>query len=140
MPSTSVAAALATVPLFSGCTNRELGQIAKAGTEVARPAGSLVADQGQMGREAFIILDGTVDVKRAGRKITSLGKGEVVGELSLLDHGPRTASVTCVTDCDLFVLDQKHFREVLEKHPSIAFKLLGHLAERIRAFDRKYYG
>jgi CRP/FNR family cyclic AMP-dependent transcriptional regulator len=132
--------ALSAVPLFAGCSKRELTHVAKAGTEVTKEAGSVVVDQGQMGREAFVILEGTVDIERAGRKITSLGTGDVVGELALLDHGPRTASVVCVTDCSLFVLDQRHFREVLEKYPSIALKLLGTLAERIREFDRKYYG
>ncbi len=132
--------ALAAVPLFSGCSKRELGQIARAGEEVVEPAGALVVDQGQTGSEAYVILEGTVEVRRGGRKIATLESGDVVGELSLLDHGPRTASVVCVTDCDLFVLDQRHFRKVLEDHPSIAFKLLGTLAERIREFDRKYYG
>lgn len=141
MASTSAqVVALAAVPLFTGCSRRELSQIVKAGTEIERPAGSVIADQGQMGREAYIILEGTVDVRRGGKLITSLGKGDVVGELSLLDHGPRTASVVCATDCTLFVLDQRHFRTVLEKHPSISYKLLGTLAERIRDFDRKYYG
>jgi CRP/FNR family cyclic AMP-dependent transcriptional regulator len=131
--------ALSAVPLFAGCSKRELAHVAKAGTELTKEAGSVVVDQGQMGREAFVILDGSVDIERAGRKIASLGTGDVVGELSLLDHGPRTASVVCETDCSLFVLDQRHFREVLEKHPSIALKLLGTLAERIRELDRKYY-
>ena len=139
-PKSIQADVLSEVPLFAGCSKRELGQIAKAGTEVQQPAGAVIAEQGQMGREAFVILSGSVDIRCGGRKITSLGAGEVVGELSLLDHGPRTASVVCATDCDLFVLDQRHFREVIEKHTTIAFKLLGTLAERIREFDRKYYG
>ena len=56
-------------------------------------AGSLIVDQGQTGREAFVILDGNVTVKRNGRKVATLGPGAIVGELSLLDHGPRTATV-----------------------------------------------
>lgn len=139
-PKSAQVAALAAVPLFAECSKRELGQVARAGTEITVEAGSIIAEQGQMGREAYIILSGTVEIKRGGRKIASLGAGDIVGELSLLDHGPRTATVVCDTDCVLFVLDQRHLRETLEKHPSIALKLLGTLAERIRAFDRKYYG
>ena len=56
MASTSVQAALAAVPLFTGCSKRELSQIAKAGTEIDRTEGSVITDQGQMGREAYIIL------------------------------------------------------------------------------------
>ena len=79
-------------------------------------------------------------MKRGSRKITTLGPGAVVGELSLLDHGPRTATVVCETDCTLFVIDQRHFRSVLEKHPSIAMKLLATLAANIRALDKQSFG
>lgn len=93
-----------------------------------------------MGTEALIILDGSVAVRRGGRKIAGLGRGDVVGELSLLDHGPRTASVVCEADCTFFVLDAKQFHKVLREQPNIAITLLGTLAGRIREFDRKYYG
>lgn len=128
------------VPLFAGCSKKELQHVAKAGDEITMTAGTMVVDQGQLGREAFVILDGTVSVKRGGRKITTLGPGAVVGELSLLDHGPRTATAICDTDCTLFVLDQRHFHGVLHDNPEIAIKLLGALAGHIREFDRKYYG
>ena len=63
-------------------------------------------------------------MKRNGRKVTTLGPGAVMGELSLLDHGPRTATVTCDTDCSLLVIDQRHFLGVIDEVPSIAAKLL----------------
>ena len=131
---------LARVPLFDGCSRKELTSIAKAGDEITMTEGTLIIDQGQMGREAFVVLDGQVTVKRGGRKITSLGPGGIVGELSLLDHGPRTATVVCDTDCTLFVIDQRHFRAVLEQFPSIAMKLLATLAANIRAMDRQSFG
>lgn len=102
--------------------------------------GTVIIEQGQLGREAFVILEGKVVVKRRDRKIAELGPGDIVGELSLLDHGPRTASAVCEGNCTLFVLDQRHFRGVIEEHPSISMKLLTALAERIRDLDRKYYG
>lgn len=131
---------LAAVPLFEGCSRKELQAIAKAGDEITMTAGTVVVEQGQLGREAFIVLDGRVVVKRGGKKITQLGAGTVVGELSLLDHGPRTATVICETDCTLYVIDQRHFRGVIEHSPSIAMKLLGTLASNIRSLDRKYFG
>ena len=73
------------------------------------PAGSLIVDQGQTGREAFVVLAGTVIVKRNGKKVASFGPGTIVGELSLLDHGPRTATVICETDCTLLLLSQRTF-------------------------------
>ena len=128
------------VGLFAGCSKRELQHIAKAGDVITMTDGTTIVDQGQMGREAFVILKGDVIVRRGGRKITTLSTGEVVGELSLLDHGPRTASAICDGDCTLFVLDQRHFRQVLEEQPAISFKLLGTLAGHIRNLDRQYYG
>ncbi len=128
------------IPLFGGCSKRELQHVAKAGDEIRMTDGTMIVDQGQMGREAFVILDGSVIVRRAGRKVATLGVGDVVGELSLLDHGPRTASAVCDGDCELFVLDQRHFRAVLEDHPQIALKLLGNLAGHIRRLDRQYFG
>ena len=103
-------------------------------------AGSLIVDQGQTGREAFVVLSGTVTVRRNGKKVGSFGAGTVVGELSLLDHGPRTATVTCDTDCELLLLDQRNFIGVLDSVPTMAHKLLATLAGRIRDLDRQNFG
>lgn len=128
------------VPLFESCSKRELQAIQKAGDELSMTAGTLLIDQGQMGHEAFVLLEGSVTVRRNGRKITTLGAGSIIGELSLLDHGPRAASVICDTDCSLFVIDQHHFHSVIEHQPRLAMKLLGTLAARIREVDRAAYG
>ena len=63
-----------------------------------------------------------------------------LGELSLLDHGPRTATVSCETECLLLLLDQRHFMGVLDQVPALAHKLLATLAGRIRDLDRQYFG
>jgi CRP-like cAMP-binding protein len=131
---------LQSVALFSGCTNRELEKVAKASDEIRMTAGTLIVDQGQTGREAFVVLDGEVEIKRNGRKVASVGPGAVVGELSLLDHGPRTATAICVTDCTLLVIDQRRFLGVLDSVPAISHKLLASLATRIRDLDRQYFG
>src|SRR5215203_7320823 len=109
---------LANVPLFDGCSRKELASIAKAGDDIQMTAGTLIIDQGQLGREAFVVLEGQVSVKRGSRKITTLGPGAVVGELSLLDHGPRTATVVCETDCTLLVIDQRRFLGVIDDVPA----------------------
>ena len=131
---------LRNVPLFSGCTNKELDRIARSGDEVKMTAGTLLADQGQTGREAFVVLEGSVSVKRNGRKVATLGPGAIVGELSLLDHGPRTATVMCDTDSTIFVISQRHFLAVVDDVPAIGHKLMASLAGRIRELDRQYYG
>lgn len=131
---------LKNVPLFSACSKKELEKVARATDEITMTEGSMVVDQGEMGREAYIILNGEVTIKRNNRKIATLSSGDVVGELSLLDHGPRTASVVCATDCTLLVIDQRRFIGVLDDVPSIAHKLMGTLASRIRVMDRTYMG
>ena len=128
------------VQLFSSCSTKDLERIAKAGDELPLKAGTTIVDQGQTGKEAFIVLDGTVTVRRNGKKVATLGSGTVVGELSLLDHGPRTATVVCETNCTLLLITQRHFLAVVDDVPALAHKLLGSLANRIRDLDRQYYG
>lgn len=131
---------LKNVPLFSTCSLKDLEKIAKASDEVTLPAGAVIVDQGQTGREAFVIVDGSATVRRNGKKVATLEAGAVVGELSLLDHGPRTATVVCDTETQLLVISQRNFIGVLDEVPALAHKLLASLAGRIRDFDRKYYG
>ena len=126
--------------LFASCSTKDLQKIAKVGDEITMAAGTMIVDQGQTGREAFIVLEGTVIVKRNGKKVATLGAGTMVGELSLLDHGPRTATVTCESDCTLMLITQRHFSAVLDEIPALAHKLLASLAGRIRELDRQYYG
>ena len=131
---------LRNIPLFQSLSQKDLEKIAKAGDEVSMPAGSLIVDQGQMGREAFVVLDGSVSVKRNGKKVATLGPGSIVGELSLLDHGPRTATANCETDCTLLVLSQRTFLAVVDDVPALGHKLLASLASKIRELDRQYFG
>jgi CRP/FNR family transcriptional regulator, cyclic AMP receptor protein len=131
---------LRNVSLFSGCSDRDLAKIAKAADEVDVPAGHMLADQGQTGREAFILVQGTATVRRNGKKVAVLGPGAVIGELSLLDHGPRTATVTTDEASTVLVLDQRHFSAVIDDVPTIGHKIMGVLASRIRDLDRQIYG
>lgn len=131
---------LAEIPLFSALSKRDLGRIAKASNEITVDAGQILVDQGDAGREAFVIVDGTATVKRNGRTVAELGPGDSIGELALLDHGPRTASVTAKTDLTALVLTAREFAGVLEEVPGLAQKLLGQLAGRVRELDRQIYG
>jgi len=128
------------VSLFAGCSKKELGKIARAGDEVSFRAGSVLTQQDQTGREAFVIIDGDVVVKRNNRKVATLGPGSVVGELALLDNGPRTATAVCATDCEVFVIGARRFGAVLDDVPSLSRKMMKGMAARIRELDGKTYG
>lgn len=128
------------IKLFSGLSKKDLQLISKGSDELSVAAGTVVVDQGQTGREALVLMSGTVTVKRNDRKIATREAGTVIGELSLLDHGPRTATVICETDCTFLVIDQPHFRSMLESSPALSLRLLAALASRLRELDSKYQG
>jgi CRP-like cAMP-binding protein len=131
---------LAEIPMFSALNKRDLQRVAKATNELSVDTGTVLIDQGDMGREAFVVLEGTATEKRNGRKVGTLGPGDAVGELSLLDHGPRTATVTADTPMSVLVLSAREFSGVIEEVPGLAQKLLGQLAARVRELDRQVYG
>jgi len=119
------------VPLFSQCSKKELKKIAQTGKEVCMTAGSVVIAEGAEGQEAYVILKGVVSVRRNGRKIAGLGAGAVIGELSLLGAGVRTATVTCDTEVDMLVIKREHFLKILENVPSLNGKVLQNVARRL---------
>lgn len=131
---------LASIPLFSALSRKELQRVAKASDEVTVKEGHELTRQGDVGREMFVIVDGSATVKRNGRKIGTAGPGTAVGELSLLDKGPRTATVTADGECKLLVLGAREFAGVLDEVPSVAHKVLAALASRIRDLDTQIYG
>ncbi|MFO7278887.1 MAG: cyclic nucleotide-binding domain-containing protein [Thermoanaerobacterales bacterium] len=131
---------LASVPLFSGCTTKELREIAKATVELTLDEGKEFVTQGDVGREAFVIVEGTAEVVRAGEVIATLGPGDCVGELALLDHGPRTASVRAKTPLTVLVLGPREFSGLLDEVPALTHKILASLASRVRELDSKAYG
>jgi CRP-like cAMP-binding protein len=131
---------LASVPLFSALSKKELQRLARASDEVTVKAGHELVRQGDVGREMFILVGGEATAKRNGRKVATLGPGAAFGELSLLDRGPRTATVTADTECTLLVMGAREFSGVLDDVPGISHKLLSSLASRIRDLDAKLYG
>ena len=131
---------LASVPLFSGATTKELRQIAKATVELTIDEGKEFVTQGDIGREAFVIVEGRADVSRGGQKISELGPGDCVGELALLDHGPRTATVTAATPLTVLVLGPREFSGLLDEVPTLNHKVLTALASKVRQLDSQNYG
>ena len=130
---------MAKVPLFAAASKRDLQRLAKASDEVKVKAGKQLVEQGHTGHEFFLIVEGEASVRRNNRKIATLGPGQFFGELSLLDRGPRSASVVAETDMTLLVLGQREFAGVLDEVPGLAHKLLGAMAARLREADTKLF-
>lgn len=131
---------LKNIPLFSECSAKELSLVVKNSKERVLKAGTVIMDQGQTGREAYVILDGSASIKRNGKKIGTAKTGAVIGELSLLDNGPRTATVTADSDVTLLVVTERGLKATIENIPAISRKLLKALATRVRELDRAHYG
>ncbi|MDZ7675701.1 MAG: cyclic nucleotide-binding domain-containing protein [Acidimicrobiales bacterium] len=133
---------LAEVPLFSGCSQKELRLIARISTEVDIAAGETLMTEGHQGREAFVIIEGTAIVRRNDRKLAEIGPGSVVGEVALLSPArrTRTATVAAATDLRALVLTPGEFSSLLREVPSITTKLLASLAARVGDLDRAAYG
>lgn len=131
---------LANVPLFAACSKKELAKIAKATDQLSFPDGHVLMHQEETAREAFILIEGNVTVKRNNRKVADLGPGSMLGELGLLDRGPRTADVVADGPITVLVLAPREFSAILDEVPSLNSKLLKALAARIRELDKKNFG
>jgi CRP-like cAMP-binding protein len=132
-----VPAKLGNVPIFSGCTKRELSVIARAAKEVSHRAGTVIAREGERGIGLFLILEGECSVSIGGRTRAKLGPGDFFGEVALLDGGPRTATVTALTPVRLVGITGWVFRGLLMEHPSIALKTLEAVAGRLRSVSKE---
>lgn len=127
---------LANVPLFSQCSPRERARIGALLTEVQVPAGKVLCKEGTAGRECFIVSDGEAKATLRGRKLASLGPGTFFGEMSLLDGGPRTATIVAQTPMTLYVLSPRDLAGLLADFPSVTTKMLRVLAQRLRAAEK----
>lgn len=125
------------VSLFQGLNDKELRKVANAGTQIDAPAGTTLIKEGQRGHSAFVLLTGTLVVRQNGRKLREVQPGGVLGEMSLLDDSPRSATVECATDCSVFEINSGQFHAVLDEVPVIRRKVMAALAARVREHEPK---
>jgi len=126
--------------LFANLTPKELELVAEITTEVALRPGQVLAREGHAGHEAFVILDGTADISVGGQKVASAGPGEIVGELALLLHDERQATVVAATDMDVMVIEPGRFQSLMEDVPRLSKEIALSLARRLRATDKLLHG
>jgi len=121
---------LRTVPLFEGCSKRELGEIATLADELALPEGTTLIQEGRRGHEFFALVDGEVEVKAKGRKSKRLEGGSFFGEMALVSSRPRNATVKALTPVRVLVVHESGFRRLMHDSPQIQLKVLQTLADR----------
>jgi CRP/FNR family cyclic AMP-dependent transcriptional regulator len=125
--------ALANAPLFRNLSRNDLVALAKVTEDLEVEEGKVLAREGDIGHEFFVIVDGEVDVAQEGESVRKLGSGDFFGEIALIWESPRrTATVTAATPVRLFVLTRPAFRGLIDHHPDIEEKVLEALEERVR--------
>jgi CRP-like cAMP-binding protein len=123
------------VTLFSGCSKRELGEIARITDEIDFPAGKVLIRQGDPGRQLFIVVEGTVDVTRDGKKLPAdRGGSEFFGEISLVSNSPTTATVETTTPVRALVITPRDFKALLGRQPTIQRRVLHSFSERLAPY------
>lgn len=120
---------------FSACSDDELAIVANNTNDHRAAPGAVLAREGRIGREWIVIVSGSAVVRVCGSEVARLGPGDVIGEVALLDHGPRTATVVADTEVEALVSTNAEFDRILTHAPSVTRSLLGSLARRVRAAD-----
>ena len=119
------------VPLFSHLSRKQLAQVARVADEIDLREGKEMTREGTTGREFFVILEGSADVRRRGRKISSLKPGDFFGEIALVTSVPRTATVAATSPVRALVVTDREFRHLLEESPDIKTRVMQAMAARL---------
>jgi CRP-like cAMP-binding protein len=128
---------IARVPIFASCTPDEVSAIADVAQDSFFQPGQIIVTQGTPGQAFYMILKGRVEVLRDGVSLGGFGPGDLFGEMSLLDQAPRSATIRAIDEVECLMLSSWDFRALLDRHPSIAIKLLEVLSRRLRVADEK---
>jgi len=120
------------VPLFAALSKRDLEELGTLADEVDIADGRVLTRQGETGNEFFVVLDGAVEVDVNGNVISTLGKGDFLGEIALVDGKPRTATTRAVGPTRLLVVGHQQFHQLMDDFPTVKTCVLEALAERVR--------
>lgn len=127
------------VPIFEGCSGRQLRALARIAEVLEEPEGKILTRAGEPGTEFFVIVDGTARAEVSAEKQVRLGPGDFFGEMSLLDGGPRSATVVAETAIRLLVIDRRNFWTLLAEVPRLTHTLLVTLSRRVRQAEQSLH-
>jgi CRP/FNR family transcriptional regulator, cyclic AMP receptor protein len=128
---------LARLPLFASLTKRQLRTVAATCSEARFAPGQHLVKEREEGQLLVVIAAGKAEVVRDGKTIATVGTGDAIGEMSLLDGEPRSASVIAANEVDALLLYGTAFRKLLADHPEIAMRLLRAQTARLRALNKR---
>jgi CRP/FNR family cyclic AMP-dependent transcriptional regulator len=119
------------VPLFAGLSKRERERVARWADEIDEPAGYLLVNQGNFAHEFFVLLEGTVEVSKDGEHLADLGPGDFFGEIALVGHERRTATVRATTPVRAVVMHARDFGAMRSEMPSVCDRIEAAIRERL---------
>jgi CRP-like cAMP-binding protein len=127
--------ALKRAPLFEGLSKKELTELARVTEDLKVESGTVLCREGTLGREFFVIVDGTAEVTKGGKRLATRTGGDFFGEIALITTTKRTATVTATTPLRCFILTRGDFRRVLDENPGVQRKVLEALGERLLSYS-----
>ena len=127
--------ALRAVPLFDGLSKKALETLAQTSEDLDVAPGRVLCREGDIGHEFFVIVEGEAAVERKGERIATMGPGDFFGEIALIEHTKRTATVTALTPLRFFVLASRAFWGLLDSSPEIQGAIMRALARRVQAAE-----
>ena len=133
-------AQLKEVPFFSTLSKRELTTVAQQIDEIDVAPGRVLAREGDLGHEFFVIVDGTAEVTRGEARLAELGPGDFFGEMALVDEERRTATVTATTPMRMLVMTRQAFRAIDRSMPAVHATIVKAIKERRAATQQATTG
>lgn len=121
---------LAAVPTFAGCSRKEIQRVARYTLEERHPGGTVLIEEGTEGDRFFVVVEGQVEVLQGGQVVNTLGPGQFFGEVALLGHATRNATIRAATSVRLLVLPARSFRSLIGRYPAIFDQVVGVLEQR----------
>ncbi len=129
--STDDVAWLSSVPFFEGFSNDDLHRVVDLSQQMEATAGTVLVDQGDPGTQCYVIVEGQASVYVRGEHVASSGPGSMGGEMALIDHRPRTATVVADTPMKLLRFGTREFRTLLDEMPKASERVMTVLRERL---------
>jgi CRP/FNR family transcriptional regulator, cyclic AMP receptor protein len=122
---------------LADCTDAQLEEVGRLAEHVQVSAGEVLTREGRIGREFFFLLEGNVAVTQRGQLVNTLSAGQFFGELAAVEPGPRTATVTALTDLDVLIIGPREFAVMMDI-PGFRDSLMRSMARRLRAADTSW--
>ncbi|MGP8124911.1 MAG: Crp/Fnr family transcriptional regulator [Nitrososphaerales archaeon] len=124
---------IGSVPFFSGLDEKSRKALLAQGKEMSYKPGDTIVTEGTTGVGFFLILDGSAEVRKKGKVLAMLSKGQFFGEMSLIDDMPRSADVVALQQTKCWAITSWSFASLIKVHPELAVGMLKEVVKRLRA-------